>query len=82
MSGPLRVERDGEHVVVLTLALPDVRNAMTPELTSAWSDAVVSLAPPPETTGTAKPAASSAAMCPSMRRRAFSNPASSIQDGQ
>jgi enoyl-CoA hydratase len=40
VSGPLRVERDGEHVVVLTLALPDVRNAMTPELTSAWSDAV------------------------------------------
>jgi enoyl-CoA hydratase len=43
VSGPLRVERDGEHVVVLTLALPDVRNAMTPELTAAWADAVASL---------------------------------------
>ena len=43
MSGPLRVERDGEHVVVLTLALPDVRNAMTPELSSAWADAVEAL---------------------------------------
>jgi enoyl-CoA hydratase len=37
------MERDGDHVVVLTLALPDVRNAMTPELTAAWSDAVASL---------------------------------------
>jgi enoyl-CoA hydratase len=43
VSGPLRVERDGEHVVVLTLALPDVRNAMTPELTAAWADAVAAL---------------------------------------
>jgi enoyl-CoA hydratase len=43
VSGPLRVERDGEHVVVLTLALPDVRNAMTPELTAAWADAVEAL---------------------------------------
>jgi enoyl-CoA hydratase len=43
VSGPLRVERDGEHVVVLTLALPDVRNAMTPELTAAWAEAVASL---------------------------------------
>ncbi|MBK5306454.1 MAG: enoyl-CoA hydratase/isomerase family protein [Frankiaceae bacterium] len=40
MSGPLRVERDGDHVVVLTLALPDVRNAMTAELTTAWAAAV------------------------------------------
>lgn len=43
MSSPLRVERDGESVVVLTLALPDVRNAMTAELTSAWADAVAAL---------------------------------------
>ena len=43
MSSPLRVERDGESVVVLTLALPDVRNAMTAELTAAWGDAVASL---------------------------------------
>jgi enoyl-CoA hydratase len=43
VSGPLRVERDGEHVVVLTLALPDVRNAMTPELTAAWAEAVEDL---------------------------------------
>ncbi|GAC1444783.1 MAG: crotonase/enoyl-CoA hydratase family protein [Mycobacteriales bacterium] len=43
MSNPLRVERDGESVVVLTLALPDVRNAMTAELTAAWADAVASL---------------------------------------
>jgi enoyl-CoA hydratase/carnithine racemase len=43
VSSPLRVERDGESVVVLTLALPDVRNAMTAELTAAWSDAVAAL---------------------------------------
>lgn len=39
MTGPLRTERDGA-VAVLTLALPDRRNAMTAELTSAWVDAV------------------------------------------
>ena len=43
MSGPLRVERDGDSVVVLTLDLPDVRNAMTAELTAAWADAVAGL---------------------------------------
>jgi enoyl-CoA hydratase len=43
LSDPLRVERSGDSVVVLTLALPDVRNAMTPELTAAWRDAVESL---------------------------------------
>ena len=42
MTGPLRVERDGA-VAVLTLALPDRRNAMTAELTSAWVDAVEAL---------------------------------------
>jgi enoyl-CoA hydratase len=43
VAGPLRVERDGDNVVVLTLALPDVRNAMTAELTAAWGSAVDSL---------------------------------------
>lgn len=42
MTGPLRVERDGA-VAVLTLALPDRRNAMTAELTSAWVGAVEAL---------------------------------------
>jgi enoyl-CoA hydratase/carnithine racemase len=39
-SGPLRVERHDDGVVLLTLSLPERRNAMTPELTSAWSAAV------------------------------------------
>ena len=47
MSGPLRVERSTSGadagVVVLTLDLPDVRNAMKDELTAAWADAVASL---------------------------------------
>lgn len=43
MSGPLRVERPDEGVVLLTLDLPDRRNAMTEELTSAWSAAVEQL---------------------------------------
>ena len=43
MSSPLRIERDGDAVVVLTLDLPDVRNAMTGELTAAWADAVAAL---------------------------------------
>jgi len=46
-DGPLRVERlDGERagVVVLTLNLPERRNAMTAELTSAWQDAIAALA--------------------------------------
>ena len=37
---PLRVERGDDGVVVLTLALPERRNAMTGELTQAWVDAV------------------------------------------
>lgn len=40
---PLRVERDDDGVVILTLALPERRNAMTAELTQAWVDAVASL---------------------------------------
>lgn len=43
MTTPLRIERRGDGVVVLTLALPDRRNAMTVELTAAWADVVASL---------------------------------------
>lgn len=42
-AGPLRVERHDDGVVLLTLALPERRNAMTAELTAAWAEAVVSL---------------------------------------
>jgi enoyl-CoA hydratase/carnithine racemase len=35
-SGPLRVERLADGVVVLTLDLPERRNAMTAALTAAW----------------------------------------------
>lgn len=40
---PLHVERRDDGVVTLTLALPERRNAMTPELTSAWARAMASL---------------------------------------
>jgi enoyl-CoA hydratase/carnithine racemase len=40
---PLRVERQDDGVVLLTLALPDKRNAMTDALTAAWADAVAQL---------------------------------------
>ena len=47
MPGPLRVERftsgPDAGIVLLTLALPDVRNAMTAELTSAWAETVAEL---------------------------------------
>jgi enoyl-CoA hydratase len=43
MSDPLTVERPAEGLVVLTLARPDVRNAMTAELTAAWTAAVAEL---------------------------------------
>lgn len=43
MSEPVRVERPAEGVVLLTLALPDLRNAMTAELTAAWASAVAAL---------------------------------------
>lgn len=47
MPSPLRVERTttgpDAGIVVLTLDLPDVRNAMKDELTAAWADAVASL---------------------------------------
>jgi enoyl-CoA hydratase/carnithine racemase len=42
---PLRIDRRDDGVVVLTLALPDRRNAMTGELTSAFADAVAALRP-------------------------------------
>src|SRR4051794_14252226 len=42
-DSPLRVDRRDDGIVTLTLALPDRRNAMTGELTEAWSTAVASL---------------------------------------
>ena len=43
MADVLRVERPSEGVVLLTLALPERRNAMTEELTSAWTATVADL---------------------------------------
>jgi enoyl-CoA hydratase len=43
-TAPLRVERRPDGVVVLTLALPERRNAMTAELTAAWTEAIAGLA--------------------------------------
>lgn len=43
-AAPLRVERPSAGVVLLTLALPERRNAMTEELTAAWKSAVAELA--------------------------------------
>jgi enoyl-CoA hydratase/carnithine racemase len=40
---PLRVERPSDGVVLLTLDLPDRRNAMTDELTAAWGATVEGL---------------------------------------
>jgi len=42
-DSPLRIDRRDDGVVTLTLALPDRRNAMTGELTAAWSEAVAGL---------------------------------------
>ena len=42
-DGPLRIERRDDGVVLLTLALPDRRNAMTGELTTAWGAAIAGL---------------------------------------
>lgn len=44
---PLRVERDPDGVAVVTLAVPERRNAMTAELTAAWSAAVADLSGDP-----------------------------------
>lgn len=46
-DSPLRLERPADGVVLLTLDLPDRRNAMTAELTSAWAAAVGALAADP-----------------------------------
>jgi enoyl-CoA hydratase len=43
-DGPLRVERPSEAVALLTLDLPDRRNAMTAELTAAWTAALADIA--------------------------------------
>jgi enoyl-CoA hydratase len=40
---PLRIDRHDDGVVVLTLNLPERRNAMTGELTAAWGEAVAGL---------------------------------------
>jgi enoyl-CoA hydratase len=42
-AAPLRVERRDDGVVVLTLALPERRNAMTAELTDAWTETLATL---------------------------------------
>src|SRR4051794_12999919 len=42
-ESPLRVTRRDDGVVILTLALPDRRNAMTAQLTSAWGETIASL---------------------------------------
>jgi enoyl-CoA hydratase/carnithine racemase len=45
---PLRIDRSADGVVLLTLDLPDRRNAMTAELTAAWAETVPALAADPE----------------------------------
>lgn len=42
-SGPLRVERPDDGVVLLTLDLPERRNAMTEEMTAAWGSAIAGI---------------------------------------
>ena len=44
MAEALRVERPSDGVVLLTLALPERRNAMTEELTTAWTATIADLA--------------------------------------
>jgi enoyl-CoA hydratase/carnithine racemase len=43
-AGPLLVDRPSPGVVLLTLALPERRNAMTEELTDAWTSTIAELA--------------------------------------
>jgi enoyl-CoA hydratase/carnithine racemase len=43
-AGPLLVERPSPGVVLLTLAVPERRNAMTEELTAAWTSTIAELA--------------------------------------
>jgi enoyl-CoA hydratase len=42
-ESPLRVTRRDDGVALLTLALPERRNAMTAELTTAWGETIASL---------------------------------------
>ena len=42
-SGPLHVDRRDDGVVLLTLDVPTLRNAMTAELTAAWADTMAQL---------------------------------------
>lgn len=44
---PLRTARPADGVVVLTLNVPERRNAMTSELTEAWAEAVAAVAADP-----------------------------------
>jgi enoyl-CoA hydratase len=43
-DGPMRVEHPSDGVALLTLARPEQRNAMTAELTTAWTAALADLA--------------------------------------
>lgn len=43
MPSPLRIDRPSDGVVLLTLSLPERRNAMTEAMTSAWVDAMAGL---------------------------------------
>ena len=42
-SGPLHIDRRDDGVVLLTLDVPSLRNAMTAELTDAWAAAIADL---------------------------------------
>ena len=42
-GGPLHVERRDDGVVLLTFALPERRNVMSPELTAAWGETIAGL---------------------------------------
>ena len=42
-DNPLSIDRRDDGVVLLTLSLPDRRNAMTGELTAAWGETIASL---------------------------------------
>jgi enoyl-CoA hydratase len=48
MSAPLSVQRRPDGVALLTLALPERRNAMTAELTAAWTATLTDLKADPE----------------------------------
>jgi enoyl-CoA hydratase/carnithine racemase len=44
---PLRTDQVGDGVVLLTLDVPERRNAMTAELTAAWAEALPAVAADP-----------------------------------